>query len=64
MEFHRSEHGQLAVSVNVTLFVNGVSADSPGKMKSLKWVPILYDCALIKGGNLDTETDTHIGKVT
>lgn len=59
MEFHRSERGQLAVSVNVTLFVNGVSADSLGKMKPLKWVLILQDCVLIKGGGEFGHRDRH-----
>lgn len=38
-------------------------SDDEGKMRSLGWALILYDCVLTKRGNLDRETDIHIRKM-
>lgn len=44
--------------MNASVFENRVFVDDQVKTKSLGWVLICYDCALIEE-NLNTETDTH-----
>lgn len=45
--------------MDITLFRNRIFADDQGKMRSLEWALIQYDCIHIKWGSLDTEFDTH-----
>ena len=49
---------RFTVPVNKTLFGNWISA-----VDKLRWSHLGCDCVHMKGGNLDTETEMHTGKM-
>ena len=54
---------QPAVPIHGTLYRNRGFADQQNSKRLLRWALIQQDSCPLKGGNVDTETDTYIGRI-